>query len=763
MISRRDVLKGAAAAGLWAAGRARLDSQALPAPPPPPEPLVQFVDPFIGTGGEGRTFPGASMPGGLVQLSPDTTGRGRESGAGYHYADTEIAGFSHTHLSGIPGGDLCDILVMPTQAGPEMPGQVASPFSHDREKASPGYYSVDLQAFDIRAELTATRRVGFHRYAFLRPGAGRQPAVLFDLGSGPAGDEAVETRLMLEGPTTISGYRFSRGLARDQRVFFVARFSTPYQTWLVGDASGYSGERREMTVGRARGLFRFVLRPGQALLVKVAISPVSVEGARTSLEREAPGWEFDGFRKAAVTAWERKLQRLRIETPDRARKTVFYTALYHSMLAPTTYADGDGSYRGSGLDVQPSAAFQNHTVFPLWGTYRALHPLMTLIQAERVDDLVQSLMAVYRESGRLPVSALWSHDTNAGIGCPAVPVIADAIVKGLTTVNRGEALEAMKASALADDRGLAWLKPPATGGYIPADREPFSVSKTLEYVFDDWCIAQLAARLERVDDRRFFEARAGFYRNLFDPSTGVMRPRLADGSWRTPFSPRVMRRDDSDYAAGNAGLNTWSVMHDVRGLMALMGGAQALVRRIDELFDQAPVIEGEPAWADGLGLVGQYAHGSVPGHHIPYLYAYAGAPWKSAARVRPIASRLYGTGPDGLCANEHGGQLSAWYLFSAMGFYPVNPAEGVYVIGAPMVEKAAIDLGGQRGFTVEAPDLSPVNTYITGATLNGKPLDRAWLSHADIAAGGTLRLTMGAEPNTAWASSPEAAPPSMTK
>jgi predicted alpha-1,2-mannosidase len=344
-----------------------------------------------------------------------------------------------------------------------------------------------------------------------------------------------------------------------------------------------------------------------------------------------------------------------------------------------------------------------------------------------------------------------------------VPVIADAIVKGLTTVNRGEALEAMKASALADDRGLTWLKPPATAGYIPADREPFSVSKTLECVFADWCIGQLAARLERVDDRRFFEARAGFYRNLFDPSTGFMRPRLADGSWKAPFSPRAMRRDASDYAAGNAGLNTWSVMHDFRGLMALMGGAQAFVRKLDELFDQPPIVEGDPAAADGLGLVGQYAHGSVPGHHIPYLYAYAGAPWKSAVRVRQIVSRLYGAGPDGLCANEHGGQLSAWYLFSAIGFYPVNPAEGVYVIGAPMVEKAAIDLGGQRTFTVEAADLSPVNSYITGAVLNGKPLDRAWLSHADIAAGGTLRLTMGAEPNTAWASSPEAAPPSMTK
>jgi predicted alpha-1,2-mannosidase len=763
MITRRDVLKGAAAAGVWAASRARLHAQSSAAVLPAAEPLVQYVDPFIGTGGAGRTFPGASMPGGLVQLSPDTTGRGRESGAGYHYTDSEIAGFSHTHLSGIAGADLCDILVMPTQAGADMSGRVASPFSHDGEKSSPGYYSVDLKAFDIRAELTATRRVGLHRYAFLRPGAGRQPGVFIDLGAVIESDEPVETRLTLEGPTTISGYRFSRGLARDQRVFFVARFSTPYQTWLVGDDEGQSGERREVTAVRSRGLFRFVLRPGQPLLLKVAISPVSVEGARRSLERETPGWEFDGYRRDAVTAWERKLQRLRIETPDRARKTVFYTALYHSMLAPTTYADGDGSYRGSNFDVQPAAPFQNHTVFPLWATFRALHPLMTLLQAERVDDLVQSLMAVYRESGRLPVSPLWSNETDAAIGYHAVPVIADAIFKGLTSVNRGEAFDAMKASALGDDRGLRWLKPPETAGYIPADREPGSVSKTLEYAFDDWCIAQLAAKLERVDDRRFFEARAAFYRNVFDPATGFMRPRLADGSWKAPFAPRAARRDGSDYAAGNAWQYTWSVMHDVRGLLTLLGGPQAFVRKLDELFDQAPLMEGEPVAADSLGVIGQYAHGNVPSHHVAYLYAYAGAPWKSAARVRQIASTLYATGPEGLCANDQGGQLSAWYLFSAMGMYPVNPAEGVYVIGAPQVDKAAIDLGGQRTFTIEAQGLSTVNTYITGATLNGKPLDRCWVSHADIAAGGTLRLTMGAEPATAWASAPDAAPPSMSK
>lgn len=763
MISRRSVLKGAAAAGLWAAGRARAEAwqQAL-ATAPAGESLGQFVDPFIGTGGHGHTFPGAAMPGGLVQLSPDSGKQGGEWCAGYHYSDTEIAGFSHTHLSGTGIGDLCDILVTPTQAGAEMPASMASPFSHEKEKASPGYYSVDLQAFDIRAELTATRRVGLHRYAFLRPAASRQPALAFDLGFAINGDEPVETQITLEGPTTISGYRFSKGWAKDQRVFFVARFSTPFQTWLVGDPEGYSAERRQVQSTRARGLFRFVLRPGQPLLLKVGISPVSVDGARRNLERETPGWEFDGYRRDAAAAWARKLQRVRIETPDAARKTVFYTALYHALLAPTTFSDADGSYRGSNGDVQPPAAFQNHTVFSLWDTFRALHPLMTLIQAERVDDLVQSMMAIYRESGRLPVWPLWGNETDTKIGYHAVPVIADAIFKGLTTVNRGEALEAMKASALQDGRGLTWLKPPETRGYIPADEEAESVSKTLEYAFDDWCIAQLAAKLERQDDRRFFETRAGFYRNLFDASAGFMRPRLADGSWKTPFSARYAPQQARDYTEGNAWHYTWSVMHDVRGLMALVGGPEAFVRKLDDLFNQPPIIEGETVPPGTSGLIGQYAHGSAPSHHVAYLYAYAGAPWKSAGRVREIASTLYRTGPEGLCGNENCGQLSAWYLFSAMGFYPVNPAEGVYVIGAPQVEQATIDVGGQRTFTIEAQDLSPVNKYVTGATLNGKPLDRCWISHADISAGGTLRFTMGAEPNTAWASSPEAAPPSMT-
>jgi len=768
MVSRRDVLKGAAVGGLWIAGGRQADAwgqlgmgSGAQAGASSGERLAQYIDPFIGTGGHGHTFPGPSMPSGMVQLSPDSGRQGWDWCAGYHYSDTVIAGFSHTHLSGTGIGDLCDILVTPTMAGAEMPADVTSPFSHDREKASAGYYSVDLLAYQIRAELTATRRVGCHRYSFLRPSAAKQPALVFDMGFAINGDQPVETQLTIEGPTTISGYRFSKGWASDQRVYFVARFNKPIMGSLLGEGDEVSAERREVKAKKARGLFKFVLRPGEPLLVKVAISPVSIEGARKNLEREAPGWEFENARKDAEAAWERKLQRVRIETPDTARKTVFYTGLYHALLAPTVFCDVDRSYRGADGKIQ-TGAFQNHTVFSLWDTFRALHPLLTIVQPDRVDDLVQSMMAFARESGLLPVWPLWGNETNTMIGYHAVPVIVDAIMKGLTTVSRGEALDFARQSAMQDGRGLKWLKPPETRGYIPADQEVKSVSKTLEYAYDDWCIAQLAGKLERVSDKRFFETRAGFYRNLFDGGTGFMRPRLGDGSWQTPFSPRFAEHKTGAYVEGNAWQYTWSVMHDVKGLMGLMGGPAAFVKKLDELFDQPSVIEGSTASPDISGLIGQYAHGNEPSHHIAYLYAYAGAPWKTAARAHRIATSLYTTGPEGLCGNEDCGQMSAWYLLSAMGFYPVNPADGTYVIGSPLVDKVSIDLGGERTFSVVAEGLTPANLYVTGATLNGKPLDRCWFTHADIAAGGTLRLTMGSDPNSAWATSAASAPPSMS-
>ncbi len=765
MLTRRDLIRNACAAGMvMAAERRGLLAQQTAAAPDSSGSLVRLVDPLIGTGGHGHTYPGAAVPYGMVQLSPDSGKQGWDWCAGYHRSDDVIAGFTHTHLSGTGIGDLCDILVMPTLSAPgSLPGDVKSPFSHDTEKASPGYYAVDLQGSGVKVELTASRRVGFHRYYFPRISVKMQPSVVVDLGHAINWDQSSDSQLAIEGPTTLTGYRRSTGWAKDQVVYFVIRFSSAIQTFNLGTDEQSTAETRQVQDKKAKGIFRFVLRPGEPLHVKVGISCASIAGARKNLERELPGWEFDEARKDAAAAWERKLQRVVVSTPDAARKTIFYTALYHSMLAPTLFCDVDGAYRGADGHVHQTTAFLNHSVFSLWDTFRALHPMLTLVQPDKVDDLVQSMMAFYREGGLLPVWSLWGNETNTMIGYHAVPVIVDAIFKGLTSVNRGEALDAMKKSAMQEDRGLKFLAGPDTKGYIPADAEVESVSKTLEYAFDDWCVARLAGKLDRVVDERTFTARAGFYKNVFDKSTGFMRGRLADGSWRTPFSPLLSDHTKGDFTEGNAWQYSWFAPHDVRGLMGLMGGPEPFVKKLDELFDQKSQVEGANASADISGLIGQYAHGNEPSHHIAYLYSYAGAPWKTAERVRQITSTLYRTGPEGLCGNEDCGQMSAWYILSALGLYAVNPADGNYVIGTPHFEKAAIDVGGGRTLTIEANGLSDTNIYVQSVTLNGKPIDRTWIAHSEIGGGGSLKFTMGAEPSRTWGTAPEAAPPSMTK
>lgn len=753
MLTRRTLLKGAAATGAWLAASPTLEAQLGRAAADASDALTRFVDPFIGTDGIGGTFPGATVPSGLVQLSPDTSA-GDAAGAGYRHGDTQITGFTHTHLSGA-ASDLCDIRVMPVLAGREMPPGFSSPFAHDREKAAPGYYAVDLLADEIKVDLTATRRVGVHRYRFPRWIPARPPAVIFDLGAAIGEGRTIDGQITLDGPTTISGYRHVRGPAGDRRVYFVARLSRTVATWLLGEAGSYSAERRSVQGAAVRALLRPVLRPGDPLMVKVALSPVSVEGALRNLEAEAPGWDFDAFRRDADDAWERKLQRVKIEARDERRRTVFYTALYHAMVSPTLWCDADRAYAGADGRAQ-SAAFQYHTDFPLADTHRALHPLLTIIQPERVDYLVLSLMAFYREHGHLPVWPLWGVD--AGVPGPyhAAPVIVDAILKGLTTVDRGEALDALKFAATREAAGLRWLHGEGTRGYIPADQEAASVSRTLAYAFDDWCISRLAGKLERAADRRLYEARAGAYRQVFDPSTGFVRARLADGSWTT-FPPG----DPRDHGGASAWRDTWMVTHDVRGLIGLMGGAAPFVERLDSLFESV-ADGGRVAPGEGAGMVGLYRHGDPGFHHVPYLYAYAGEPWRSAARSRAIALSAYATGPGGLCGRDAGGQLSAWFVLTALGIYPVNPADGTYVLGAPLVEKATLDLGGGKTLVIEAEALSEGHQYVKGVTLNGTPLDRCWIGHDEIAAGGTLRFSMDAEPNRAWASSPAAAPPSMT-
>jgi predicted alpha-1,2-mannosidase len=725
------------------------------------ERLIQYVNPFIGTGGRGQTFPGVVVPSGLVQLSPDSGKPGADWTAGYRDADTNLAGFSHTHLSGSRTGDLCDVRVMPVLAGRDMPVTPSSPFSHSREHAGPGFYAVDLLANEVKVELTATRHVGIHRYRFPRWIPARPPGLYLDLGSAIGADETVDAAISIDGPTTISGFRVSTGLFKDRRIYFAMRFSAPVTQWLLGADGSFSPERRQAQGPRLKALVRPLLRPGDPLMVKVALSTVSAEGALRNLTAEAPGWEFETYRRDAEALWERKLRRVWIDTPDTARKTVFYTGLYHALLAPTLVCDADRATRGSDGNVV-TPVFQRHTAFPLWSTFRALHPLLTLVQGERVDSLVLSLMADYRERGVLPVSPYWGTETGRMVGYHAAPVIVDAIMKNLTTVDRGEALDAMKQSAFQEAHGLQWLSRPDTRGFLPADQEPQAVLKTLEYAFDDWCIAKLAGKLERASDRRLFEIRAGLYKNVFDPSSGFMRGRQSNGSWATPFSPRFAGPADGVYGDGNAWQSSFSVMHDVRGLMTLMGGPETFVKRLEALFNEPALPDSGDVSPNTAGFIGQYAHAYEPCHHIAYLYAHAGAPWLTAARVHQIATTMYSTTPDGLCGRDEGGQLSAWFVFSALGFYPVNPADGTYVLGTPLVERATLDIGGGTYFSIETNGLSEINRYVKSVTLNDKPLDRCWISHEEIVAGGTLRFSMAAEPNRQWASAPDAAPPSMT-
>ena len=1041
MISRRDMLKtgGAALAGLAAIPGtwphlARATGHQDPAAG---EDLTRYVDPFIGTGAHGHTYPGANVPFGMVQLSPDNGVNGWDWCSGYHWSSDRIVGFSHTHLSGTGIGDMYDILFQPALTAQAPVGDVGSSFSHDRESAAPGYYSVELADPAITAELTATERVGVHRYTFSRIPSGQNASIVVDLGHSLNWDRPTEANITVESPTSISGYRMSTGWARDQRVFFAAQFSRPISNhWLESEWTTPT-RHQDLRGERVKGCFRFSARPGQRVVAKVAISPVSIEGAKRNLREEVPRWDFDGVRSTATDAWNRVLNRIRLGNADPEERTLFYTSLYHAFLAPQLFCDVDGNYRGPDTEVHRGRGFNNYTVFSLWDTYRAQHPLLTLVQPQRVNDLVQSMMAFYREEGLLPVWSLAGNETNTMIGYHSVPVILDAWSKNLTQIDDREALEAMIKSAEQDGHGLRYYRVPeprplaeieeeetrsnlrrvsqvrqgdlvnlgltlngysrSLGGdtlryhspfstarralivrsedgtksvdwetapvpeeaagtrttfvwltgmdagesrrrfelsvngerwldfrgpreqdrsltmngpggarlvfrathvdqhgdlfgfmfltlptgleageslqlsvtaeaagssdwymtfeqpmeprviasnvfafaedrgerrqvvkldiayfgrptdaevqlgdgipvrtriaygsnrvllpapvvrqntsmtvrvtiggqvvgeteftlrpvraytYVPADWENESVSKTLEYAYDDWCIARMADQLREDYDADVFAERAQFYRNVFDSSTGFMRGRLSDGSWTEPFSPTAASHRQDEYTEGNAWQYSWYVPHDVRGLIDLLGGREAFIYKLDELFEHSSEMEGAPP--DVTGLIGQYAHGNEPSHHIAYLYCYAGAPWKTQERVRQITDSMYDTTPEGLSGNEDCGQMSAWYILSSIGFYPVNPADGVYVIGTPHHEIASIEFGDGNRFTVEAPGTSSANKYIQSATLNGEPLRRCYITHEEVVSGGTLAFVMGNTPNQNWAADESARPP----
>lgn len=709
---------------------------------------ADYVNPFIGTDFHGHTYSGATVPYGMVQLSPDTRLTGWDGCSGYHFSDKVIYGFSHTHLSGTGASDYGDILFAPvTGKNPVFDNsQYSSAFSKKNEQAKAGYYSVFLEKYKVKAELTATARVGFHRYTYTKA---NEPAMVIDLAHR---DKVLEAWIKVAGKNELRGYRRSSLWAKDQRVYFVARFSEPF---VVGPK--FTDDSGEMTTvsnddgtlevhgTNLKAWVQFPKLKNKQLLVKVGISFVSEEGALKNLEAEVPGWDFDGVVESAHNLWNVELSRIQVEGGTPEQLTTFYTALYHAMVVPNIFSDEDGMYRSMDGNVRSAMGFTPYTVFPLWDTYRAWHPLMTIIDTKRTTDYINTFLSHYRYGGRLPVWELAANETDCMIGYHSVSVITDAWVKGIRSFDAEYALEAMKHSANLNHFGLKEYK---HYGFIPGDMEHESVSKTLEYAYDDWCIAQLAKGLGMNDDYRTFTRRAQSYKNLFDPETRLMRPRL-NGGFKENFNPAEVNQH---FTEANSWQYSFYVPQDINGLITLHGGMDRFEAKLDELFNAPSRLAGRNQ-VDITGLIGQYAHGNEPSHHMAYLYNYVGKPWKTQKLVRQIMDEMYTHQPDGICGNEDCGQMSAWYILSAMGFYPVCPGSTQYAIGTPLFPKISINLENGKKFNVIAENLTGQNIYIQNATLNGVPINRSWIDHSEIASGGELRFVMGSVPNSQWGTS----------
>jgi predicted alpha-1,2-mannosidase len=711
---------------------------------------VDAVNPMIGTNAHGHVYPGATVPFGMVQLSPDTRLDTWDGCSGYHYSDRAILGFSHTHLSGTGRGDLGDIRITPL-SGKVLPVKdgYRLAFSHENEKAKPGYYSVIFNDPKIKAELTATARAGFHRYQFPE---GPPIHLAFDLARGIRNRPA-KCAFEAESNTVVSGFRRSRGWAADKTFYFVAKFSRPFDAVHVEVNGKPVAQDARQGKGTAVQAVLDFNDPTEPVLMKIGISATSVEGARKNLAAEIPGWDFDGTAAAAEKAWNDVLSKIDIKTDDPAVRQTFYTALYHACMAPTLFNDADGTYKGLDHKVHPNEGFQNYCTFSLWDTFRAEHPLLTIVQPQRVDDFVGSMLAHYRQFNQhcLPVWPLAGNETWCMIGIHSIPVIAEAYAKGFRRFDAEAAYQAMRDSMMQDRN---YLNEYRKFGYIPTGKRKLSVSRSLEYAYDDWCVADMARRMGKTEDAKLFAERAANYRHLLNPANGFVQGKAADNKWREPFDPRTTTMND--FKEGTSWNYTWFVPQDVPGLIGLIGGDRKFIGKLDRMFtDQSGP---QDKSLDLTGLIGQYVHGNEPCHHVAYLYNYAGAPWKTQARVRDIMKTLYSNKTDGICGNDDCGQMSAWYVLSALGFYPVSPASGVYVLGSPAMDRATIRLDPkyQKGhdFTIVADNNSPRNVYIQSATLNGKPLNRSWFTHEELTAGGELILKMGPEPNKDWAKEP---------
>ena len=708
--------------------------------------LTQYVDMRIGTGGHGHVFMGANVPFGAVQLGPTSIPQSWDWTSGYHISDTTVIGFSHTHLNGTGIGDLFDVTVMPvvgqvtyargTEDDPQ--SGMWSYFSHANEKARPGYYATRLDRYGIDVELTATKRVGLHKYTFP---ASADAAVVFDLENGGCWDEATDTGFLLSDDSTrISGWRHSTGWAKDQKVYFAAEFSKPAKRIVYEQPGEVTGKGPGIEARYAR--VEFDTKEGEQLLLKVAVSPVSVENAVLNMQAELPGWDFEATAAAADQAWDAELQKVRIETSDDAARRIFYTALYHTMVAPSEFCDVNGDYRGSDGKIYRAAPFVNYTTFSLWDTYRAAQPLMTILHPEKMPDIANTMLHIYRQQGKLPVWHLMGNETDCMVGNPGIPALADAMLKGYGGFDREQAYEALKQSAMLGERGMDLRM---KYGYIPCDLFNEAVAYDMEYALADWAVAQVAKELGKTADYDYFLERSKSYRHFFDPQTRFMRGLDSKGRFRTPFNPFRSTHRADDYCEGNAWQYTWLVPHDVEGMVELMGGREAVLRDLTEFFDKTP---SDMLWND------YYNHANEPVHLVPFLFNRLGQPWQTQKWTRHICEKAYADKVEGIVGNEDAGQMSAWYVLAAAGLHPACPGDTRVEITSPVFDRIELRLdpayapGGT--FTVVAHGNSPSNVYIQRAVLNGREHTASHIDFADIAAGGTLELYMSDTPNTRW-------------
>ncbi|NQX86104.1 MAG: glycoside hydrolase family 92 protein [Flavobacteriaceae bacterium] len=696
--------------------------------------LVSYVNPFIGTGGHGHTYPGATLPFGMIQLSPDTRLDGWDGCSGYHYSDNYIYGFSHTHLSGTGVSDYGDILLMPTNAinfdnGSKDNKGYGDYFSHDTEIAQAGYYKVHLDTTNIDVELTVSKRSGIHKYTF--PKDSKQ-IVIMDLEHR---DEVLDSKINMISNTEISGYRHSKAWATNQHLFFNVHFSRPFtKMTLLNDKS--EGKH-------VKAAFEFEHSEHNILEIKIGISPVDETGARKNYGKEIATKSFNQIKKEAQDLWEKQLEKIVVEDHNTDNLTNFYTAMYHTMIAPNLYQDVDGRYRGMDLKVHQNVNFEYYTVFSLWDTYRATHPLYTIIEQDKTNHFINTFLAKYKEGGIMPIWDLSACYTGCMIGYHGVPVIADAYLKGIKNYDVNLAYKAMKHSAMQNQLGLESYK---TLGYIPVEMESESVSKTLEYAYDDWTIAQMAKDLGNTEDYKYYLERAQYYKNVFDPESQFMRGRFRN-TWFAPFDPYEV---NFNYTEANAWQYSNYVPQDISGLIELHGGKDKLETNLDKLFTANIETSGRNQ-ADITGLIGQYAHGNEPSHHMAYLYNFINKPHKTQEKVHRILTELYQNAPDGISGNEDCGQMSAWYVFSSLGFYPVTPGSNTYIIGTPLFEKSTINLENGKQFTIVAHEVSSLNKYIASAYLNGEKLEHTYLTHNTIMNGGILEFDMTDHPEI-WGS-----------